>query len=79
MSLVGDSVVVPRTGVEPVWDCSQRILSPQRLPVPPPGQVENKKPGRPKYAYSAAIAPPTRIAPSAPVDRPPRFARPARN
>ena len=42
MSAVGDSVVVPRTGVEPVWDCSQRILSPQRLPVPPPGQAENK-------------------------------------
>ena len=27
--------MVPMTGLEPVRDCSQRILSPWRLPIPP--------------------------------------------
>ena len=27
--------VVPKGGIEPPWDCSRRILSPVRLPIPP--------------------------------------------
>ena len=29
--------LVPGTGIEPVWYCYHRILSPARLPIPPPG------------------------------------------
>jgi hypothetical protein len=29
---------VPGAGVEPARDCSRGILSPLRLPIPPPGQ-----------------------------------------
>ncbi len=35
--------MVPRTGVEPVRPCGRRILSPLRLPIPPPGQGKNEK------------------------------------
>lgn len=28
--------LVPRAGIEPAWDYSQRILSPSCIPVPPP-------------------------------------------
>ena len=28
---------MPRAGFEPAWDCSQGILSPLCLPIPPPG------------------------------------------
>ena len=30
---------MPRAGVEPARDCSRGILSPLRLPIPPPGLV----------------------------------------
>ena len=30
--------LVPGTGIEPVWYRYRRILSPVRLPVPPPGR-----------------------------------------
>ena len=30
-------LMVPGAGIEPAWPQGQRILSPQRLPVPPPG------------------------------------------
>ena len=29
--------LVPRAGIEPAWPCDRRILSPLRLPIPPPG------------------------------------------
>src|SRR5690349_8004145 len=29
--------MVPRAGIEPAWPCGRRILSPLRLPIPPPG------------------------------------------
>ncbi len=29
--------LVPRAGIEPAWPRGRRILSPLRLPVPPPG------------------------------------------
>ena len=32
--------MVPGAGVEPAWDFSRGILSPLRLPIPPPGQKE---------------------------------------
>ena len=32
------SLLVARKGLEPLQDCSRRILSPLRLPVPPPRQ-----------------------------------------
>ena len=38
--------MVPRAGLEPARDFSQRILSPQRLPIPPPGQDEEKMEAR---------------------------------
>lgn len=31
--------VVPGVGVEPTWYCYRRILSPLRLPIPPPGRL----------------------------------------
>ncbi len=31
-------LLVPGAGLEPALDFSKRILSPQRLPIPPPGQ-----------------------------------------
>ena len=31
--------LVPGTGIEPVWYRYRRILSPVRLPVPPPGHL----------------------------------------
>ena len=41
--------MVPGTGIEPVRYCYRRILSPVRLPVPPPGHqngdsLENRTP-----------------------------------
>ena len=30
--------MVPRAGIEPAWPCDRRILSPLRLPIPPPGR-----------------------------------------
>ena len=30
---------MPRAGVEPARDCSRGILSPLRLPIPPPGLI----------------------------------------
>ncbi len=33
------SAVVPREGIEPSIPLGPRILSPVRIPVPPPGQV----------------------------------------
>ena len=43
------SLMVPGTGIEPVRYCYRRILSPVRLPVPPPGHqngdsLENRTP-----------------------------------
>ena len=35
---LSDLIGVPRAGLEPAWPCGQRILSPLRLPVPPPGR-----------------------------------------
>ena len=32
---------MPRAGVEPARDCSRGILSPLRLPIPPPGLKKN--------------------------------------
>ncbi len=32
--------LVPGTGIEPVWYRYRRILSPVRLPVPPPGRID---------------------------------------
>ena len=34
--------LVPGAGLEPALDCSKRILSPQRLPIPPPGHDEQE-------------------------------------
>src|SRR5258708_5709272 len=34
--------VVPGAGFEPAWPCGLGILSPLRLPVPPPGRVESR-------------------------------------
>ena len=34
--------LVPRAGLEPARPCGQRILSPQRLPIPPPGLRREK-------------------------------------
>ena len=33
--------MVPRAGLEPARPYGQRILSPLRLPIPPPGQARN--------------------------------------
>jgi hypothetical protein len=38
--------MVPRAGLEPALDCSKRILSPQRLPIPPPGHLIGKMEAR---------------------------------
>ena len=34
--------LVPETGIEPVRCCHRGILSPVRLPIPPPGQLALK-------------------------------------
>ena len=39
-------VMVPRAGLEPARPFGQRILSPQRLPIPPPGHCEKKMEAR---------------------------------
>ena len=36
-----ESSLVPRAGLEPALCCQKRILSPPRLPIPPPGQAGN--------------------------------------
>ncbi len=36
--------LVPEAGLEPARYFYQRILSPQRLPIPPPGRDEEKRP-----------------------------------
>ena len=36
--------LVPGTGIEPVWYRYRRILSPVRLPVPPPGHQVGHSP-----------------------------------
>ena len=38
---MGANIMVPRTGIEPVRYCYRRILSPVRLPVPPPRNYIN--------------------------------------
>jgi hypothetical protein len=38
-------LLVPGAGIEPALDFSKRILSPQRLPIPPPGRREGWRPG----------------------------------
>ena len=37
--IVSDYLMVPGTGIEPVQPCDRGILSPLRLPIPPPGRV----------------------------------------
>ena len=39
-------VMVPRAGLEPARPFGQRILSPQRLPIPPPGRDVGKMEAR---------------------------------
>ena len=36
------SLLVPETGIEPVWPCGRGILSPLRLPVSPLRQMEEQ-------------------------------------
>ncbi len=36
---LSEASMVPRTGIEPVRGFPLRILSPVRLPIPPPGRV----------------------------------------
>ena len=38
------SFLVPGTGLEPVQPCDRGILSPLRLPIPPPGQTKTAPP-----------------------------------
>jgi hypothetical protein len=33
-------LLVPEAGIEPALSFEKRILSPQRLPVPPPGHAQ---------------------------------------
>ena len=40
------AVLVPRAGLEPARSFEQRILSPQRLPIPPPGRDVGKMEAR---------------------------------
>ena len=35
--------LVPRVGVEPTTLCGDRVLSPARIPVPPPRQIHFRK------------------------------------
>jgi hypothetical protein len=39
-------LLVPGAGLEPARPFGQRILSPQRLPIPPPGHAEGKMEAR---------------------------------
>ena len=47
---------MPRAGVEPARDCSRGILSPLRLPISPPGQLEARAGIEPASAALQAAA-----------------------
>ena len=50
--------MVPRAGLEPARPEGQRILSPQRLPIPPPGQPRRYRITGPWQTLSATMARP---------------------
>ncbi len=50
-------ILVPRAGLEPAREKSQRILSPLRLPIPPPGLKMEARIGiEPTYTALQAAA-----------------------
>ena len=46
---------MPRAGVEPARDCSRGILSPLRLPIPPPGLLESLDLNKIRYGSGVCI------------------------